>query len=60
MIGKLIVPASIVITAGLLYLAVVHKADQGYVRATNGTEWELTRMQTLGLEGEYVAVYRKK
>lgn len=43
----------------LLYQGRKIKADQGYVKADDGQEWRLARMQTLGLSGDYVAVYRK-
>ena len=45
-------------SAGACYLqAKTIRADQGYVKSDDGQEWKLTRMQTLGLQNEYVAVY---
>lgn len=36
-----------------------YKADQGFVQGENGERWRLTRMQTLGLGQDFVAVYKK-
>ena len=42
---------------GVCYRLIQYRADQGFVQAEDGKEWVLTRMQTLGITGEYVAVY---
>ena len=50
-----------VMLAGVLaYQGRKVRADQGYVRDEAGTVWRLVRMQTLGLDQDYVAVYRKQ
>jgi len=36
-----------------------YKADQGFVSSADGNEWRMTRMQTLGLGDELVAVYER-
>ena len=42
----------------LLFRARTIRSDQGYVKADDGREWRLSRMQTLGLGEDFVAVYR--
>lgn len=45
-------------TAGVCYLqAKKVRADQGYVKSDDGQEWRLTRMQSIGIGEEMVAVY---
>ena len=41
-----------------IYQAVIHRADQGYVRDGRGNEYKLYRMQTFGMGGDLMAVYR--
>ena len=47
------------IVAGYTW-ASINRADQGWVKASDGTVWKLKRMQTFGMTGEYMAVYDKK
>lgn len=55
-----LVLAGAIMVAGMVYhRARQIRADQGYVRSDDGQEWRMTRMQTLGLGEDYVAVYRQ-
>ena len=48
------------LSTGLALYALSNKANQGIVESEDGSVWKLKRMQTLGLAGEYVAVYGKE
>ena len=52
------ISASIVVSAFFVYQALSMKANQGYVTDKSGAEWKLSRMQTFGTAGEWIAVYR--
>ena len=41
-----------------IYRAVIHRADQGYVRDGRGGVYRLYRMQSFGMGGDLMAVYR--
>ena len=47
---------------GIVYLALVHRADQGVMRSPTGEVWKTKRMMNFGGKesGEYVAVYSKE
>jgi len=35
-----------------------YKTNHGYVNDGEGNEWQMKRMQTFGIAGEWIAVYR--
>lgn len=52
--------AGAVALAGILhYHGRKIRADQGFVKSDDGKVWRMTRMQTLGIGSEFVAVYER-
>ena len=52
-LGGCILLASCYVVEGLRY-----RKDHGYVSDERGNEWQMKRMQTFGIAGEWIAVYR--
>ena len=55
---RLVIPIVIVLSSFFIFKAITHRANQGIVQDQNGVEWKLYRLQSFGMAGDYMAVYR--